>query len=238
MAYRATFSTGSVTTYVTVVNVLWLRELLQNGLTLLLAFLIFLLFINDLPNVIPEFTSTGLYADDTKLYKAIRSRIDCTHLQEALTCAEDWRWECNINFNPSKCKILTIARGKTPCLTNYHLDAADLKRVTSEVDLGVTVTSCLSWNTPIKNIAVKAKRRTCPLLTDCVIRRSLYLSLVKSQLCNATEVWPPSILPNKINLEQVQRRGTRWILQLKKGEMEYKDRLLALNLLSLVYDRD
>ena len=94
-------------------------------------------------------------------------------------------------------------------------------------------------------MAVKANkmlgllRQTCPLLTDCVIRRSLYLSFVKSQLCYATRVWSPSIIANKINLEKVQRRGTRWILQLKKGElMAYKDRLLALNLLPLVYDRE
>ena len=39
--------------------------------------MLFLLFINDLPDIIPPSTSTGLYADDTKLYKAIRSRQDC-----------------------------------------------------------------------------------------------------------------------------------------------------------------
>jgi hypothetical protein len=178
------------------------------------------------------------------MYKAITSREDCVLLQEALSCAEDWSRECNINFNPSKCKILTISRRKTPCLTDYHLGAADLKRVTSEVDLGVTVTNNLSWNTHIKNIAVKANRllgllrRTCPLLTGCVIRRSLNLSLVKSQLCYATEVWSPSIRASKINLERVQRRATRRILQLKKGEMDYKDRLLALNRLPLAYDRE
>ena len=43
---------------------------------------------------------------------------------------------------------------------------------------------------------------------------------------------------NKLYLEQVQRRATRWILQSKKGDMAYKDTLLALNLLPLAFDRE
>ena len=42
--------------------------------------MLFILFINDLPDVISPPTSTGLYADDTKLYNAIKSSQDCDHL--------------------------------------------------------------------------------------------------------------------------------------------------------------
>ena len=202
--------------------------------------MLFLLFINDLPDVIPESTSTGLYADDTKLYREISTPEDCSQLQEALSCADVWSKDNNINFNPSKCKILTFSRRKTPFLFEYYLGSSELKRVNDEVDLGITVTSNLSWTTHINKIKVKTNRllgllrRTCPSLTDRSIRRTLYLSLVKSQLCYATEVWSPS----KLNLEQVQRRATRWILQSKKGDMTYKDRLLALNLLPLAFDRE
>ena len=81
-------------------------------------------------------------------------------------------------------------------------------------------------------------RRTCPLLTNRDARRTLYLSLVKSQMCYATEIWSPSQSTFKINLERIQRRATRWILQVKIGDVPYKDRLLALNLLPLCYDRE
>jgi len=35
-------------------------------------------------------------------------------------------------------------------------------------------------------------KRTCPLITDIKARRTLYLSLVKSQLSYATAVWSPA----------------------------------------------
>ena len=206
--------------------------------------MLFLLFINDLPDVIPPTTSTGLYADDTKLYTAITSREDCDNLQEALSYVDDWSKEFNINFNTSKCKALTISRRKQPIVLNYHLGSAELIRVDSEVDLGITVTSNLSWNRHITKLVTKANstlgllRRTCPMLTNCDARRTLYLSLVKSQLSYATEIWSPYQSLNKISLEKLQRRATRWILQVKKGDIIYKDRLLALNLLPLTYDRE
>ena len=106
------------------------------------------------------------------------------------------------------------------------------------------MTRKLSWNQHINQIVPKANkmlgllRRTCPLLTNCDARRTLHLSLVKSQLCYATEVWSPSQSTYETNLERIQRRATRWIFQVKIVEVSYKDRLLALNRLPLSYDRE
>ena len=80
-----------------------------------------------------------------------------------------------------------------------------------EVDLGVTwVTSKLSWNQHITltiskaNKMLRVLRRTCPLLMNRNARRTLYLSLVKSQMCYATEIWSPSQSTFKINIERIQ----------------------------------
>ena len=129
---------------------------------------------NVLPNVLSSSTLTGLYADDTKLYKAITaSHEDCDHLQEALlSYAYGWSKQSNIDFNASKCKILTISHRKSPIEAKYHLGLTELMPVDSEVDLGVTVTRNLSWNQHIIEIGSKANRilgllrRTCPLLTN------------------------------------------------------------------------
>ena len=57
-------------------------------------------------------------------------------------------------------------------------------------------------------------------------------------LSYATQVWSPSQISLKTKAERVQGRATRWILQTRVGEMSYKDRLLALNLLPLTFERE
>lgn len=47
--------------------------------------ILFSIFKNDLPEVVPCFVSTALYADDTKLFRNISSVGDCKELQETLT---------------------------------------------------------------------------------------------------------------------------------------------------------
>ena len=104
--------------------------------------------------------------------------------------------------------------------------------------------SNLSWDLHVTRIVLKANRmlgllnRTCPLITDIKVRRTLYLSLVKSQLSYATVVWSPASVKLRTILERVQRRATRWILRTKIGEMSYKERVLTLDLLPLTYDRE
>ena len=40
-----------------------------------------------------------------------------------------------------------------------------------------------------------------------------------------------------VKVEEVQRRATRWILSLKPGQMPDGEKLLALDMLPLVYNR-
>ena len=92
------------------------QHVVVEGAASLLVFLreASLLFINDLPDVIPEVTSTGLYADDTKLFQPIRTPEESKQLQPALSCTADWSKDCNLKFNSSKCKVLAVSRQKHP----------------------------------------------------------------------------------------------------------------------------
>ena len=64
---------------------------------------------------------------------------------------------------------------------------------------------------------------------------SFNASNVKCHLNYATEVWSPAYISLKCKIENVQRRASRWILQQRKGQEEYKDQLVALDLLPLRY---
>ena len=155
----------------------------------------------------------ALYADDTKLYRNITSVSDWERLQQALTNLDAWSRDCNIKFNASKCKVLTVTRKKSPVSYDYYLGPEKLLRVQEEKDLGVIISSKLLWESHMHATIAKANRllgllkRTCPLLTDTKVRQTLYLSLVKSQLCFATEIWSPAHSSLKAKLERVQQDG-------------------------------
>ena len=206
--------------------------------------LLFTLFINDLPDEAAYGVKVALYADDAKLYRNVTSAEHCDLIQDTLSNMHFWSQRNNIRFNKSKCKVLTVTRKKTPIVFDYTLDGTALTRASEEKDLGVIITSTLSWDSHIHTITAKANKllgllkRTCPLLSSVSVRRSLYLSLVKSQLCYATQVWSPAYVTLNAKVEQVQRRASRWILRTRKDESSYKERLILLDLLPLSLDRE
>ena len=117
--------------------------------------------------------------------------------------------------------------------------------VTPTLTLTLTLTLILTHNSHphfldknishIHTITAKANKllgllkRTCPLLYGVSVRRSLYLSLVKSQLFYATQVWSPAYVTLNAKVEQVQRRASRWMLRTRKDESSYKERLTLLD---------
>ena len=99
------------------------------------------------------------------------------------------------------------------------MNSKKLSRVHEEKDLGVLINDNLSWNNHVYVIAAKGNKmlgmlkRTCPLLTDTTVRRTLYFAVVKSQLSYATEVWSLSTIKMRSKVESVQRRAISWIMQ-------------------------
>ena len=66
-----------------------------------LGLVLFLIFINDLPDNIRS--SVRLFADDCVLYRNIHSRQDCLTLQEDLTSLGQWEANWQMKFNVAKC---------------------------------------------------------------------------------------------------------------------------------------
>ena len=84
-----------------------------------------------------------LYADDAKLYRAIKSRQDVLFLQNDLNALFLWSKIWRMNFNTSKCIFMSICR-KVKIDFDYSIDNNILSRVTEFNDLGITITTKLS----------------------------------------------------------------------------------------------
>ena len=127
--------------------------------------------------------------------------------------------------------------------TDYHLGGQPLECVPHTIDLGITVTNNL-WARHIESMSVKANKtlgllkRVCKDLTDSSTRKLLYCSLVRSQLEYGSNLWSPYTLKHRLQIENVQRRATKFILNYPSREMSYTDRLSAISLLPLEHQRE
>ena len=53
-----------------------------------------------------------MFADDTKVFREIRSNEDIQTLQKDLNNLQGWSNKWLLRFDPDKCKVMTISRKK------------------------------------------------------------------------------------------------------------------------------
>ena len=83
--------------------------------------LLFLAFINDLPEAVNQ-PGFRLFADDCLLYRLIRSDADAKRLQEDLEALEKWEKMWQMKFHPEKCKVIRInTKKRYERQSNYKL---------------------------------------------------------------------------------------------------------------------
>ena len=66
---------------------------------------LFLVYINDLPEYL-ESSQLGLFADDSIIYKTIKSQKDCDSLKEDFDADTRWESDWLMAFHPDKCSVL------------------------------------------------------------------------------------------------------------------------------------
>ena len=127
--------------------------------------MLFVLYIND---ILDNVESEGLlFADDTKIYRAITSKEDAQSLQSDLNTLEEWSDEWLLRFHPDKCHVLTLGKFENIMHTErYKICNKELEHMFEEKDLGVIIDSELSFS---KHIASKV--RTANAIVG-LIRRS------------------------------------------------------------------
>ena len=118
--------------------------------------LLFLLHINDLPQVVSS--TVRLFADDCLLYREIRNRDDQVELQRDLRALEAWGDTWGMKFNATKCNIMRISRSNTPHTQFYTLGGLVLTEVDYAKYLGVTISSDLDWTPHINNVCAKGNK--------------------------------------------------------------------------------
>ena len=201
--------------------------------------LLFVLFINDLPDLIDSMPY--LFTDNMKACKEIRSLEDSITLQDDLNKMEQWSKDWLLSFHPDKCKVLSFGKHENlPHAYPYSLGGQILEHIDAEKDLGVLVDELMTFKEHIYTKVKKAQsmmgliRRVFAHLGPLTFR-PIYTAMVRSHLEYAQAVWSPHLKTLSNIIEDVQIRATKLVEGC--GHLSYEERLTKLKLPTLIYRR-
>ena len=150
--------------------------------------ILFVIYINDLPDAV--LSEVYMFADDTKIYKQIKSKEDQKRLQEDLNKMQIWSSEWILKFHPEKCKVMNISRSKQTANRTYRMKSANadgsqhnLEVVSEEKDPGITIDRNLTFEKHIGGKVTKANQmmgmiRRCFVYIDKENFKWLFKSIV------------------------------------------------------------
>ena len=200
--------------------------------------LLFLIYINDLPEFCEMESGIYLFADDAKLFKYIKGDLDRQRLQDGLDRLQEWTDKWLLKLNCKKCKVISF--GRNPEVDHEYIlsDGSKLGREEQITDLGVIMDSQLRFSEHIQAkinkaygmIGVINRNFNCMSVESFV---TLYKCMVRSQLDYCNSVWAPYRKSDIEDLEKVQKRATKILPYLSK--LSYEDRLRKCNLPTLKF---
>ena len=158
--------------------------------------LLFLIYINDLPDCLVPPVQAKIFADDTKLY-ATHSSDSSSPLLLSLSkfCMWSETWQLNIAFQ--KCSVISF--GHNSASNSYSLGGVLLNTVFDICDLGVHITSDYKPSLHCASIAEKAFQRCSLLLKglqtlNISMLCQVFISYVRPILEYNTPVWNPWLI--------------------------------------------
>ena len=184
--------------------------------------LLFLMYINDLPNCL-RVAAPRIFADDTSITLSAKTVADLklavTSELNNLTC---WLRANKLSLNVANTELMIIGsrqRLNTQCEEiNISIDDRTIKRVDHIKSLGLTIDAQLSWSKHVDEIskkvssAIGALKRVRPFIpTDVAVQ--IYNALILPHIDYCSPVWDgmSGCLTDK--LQKLQNRDARVITQ-------------------------
>ena len=173
--------------------------------------ILFLIFINDLDD---DLSSKVLkFADDTKVFRTVKTDTDKETLQDDLTKLVKWsdKWQLLLNFG--KCKCIHIGNGNVS--KEYFMGNTILGTNVKEKDLtDMTVSEQCGLAAAKGNQILELIRRNITYMDKTLII-PLYKAIVRPHLEYCIQTWRPYQKKDIDKLERIQRRATELIPELK-----------------------
>ena len=198
---------------------------------------LFIMFINDMPDQINSFIS--MFADDTKLYGSSSTLNQKRTIQDDLSKLQTWSNTWQLRFNETKCTSLYLGKDNTKHV--YTMSSSlgppvNLAESKVEKDLGVLIDNSLNFDEHITTAIKKANSKLGMIkrafvYLDKDMLKPLYTALIRPHLEYGNVVWASVQQQHIKALEAVQHRATRLIPNL--CDLPYEERLKELKLPTL-----
>ena len=167
--------------------------------------LLFIVYINDLPDVVKhtqlhtqKHTLVSLYADDTVLYCFSDNPIDLEEqLNADLHTVCDWLRDNKLTLNIKKTKVMVIGSNRKLSNTSSVTVHVNGNTIAENVEhfsyLGVTLSTTMTWNEHVTNLSSKVNKRLELLEKNKTSTATQCKALVLQLPCTTT-VWATATL--------------------------------------------
>lgn len=205
---------------------------------LVLAPLLFLMYINDTQFAIKNSIQMRLFADDCVAYTVVHNSDDQIELHNSLQTINSWCNTWGMKLNTSKPHYISFTNKKLPLNFTYSIGSSIINKSDQVKYLGNKLTPNLNWEPHISTICQKAegklfflkrKLRTAPPH----LKLNAYKTLIRPCLEYADLIWSPhqKRLINKI--ERIQKLAVRFVYSDYKRQSSISGQIARANLKSL-----
>ena len=174
--------------------------------------MLFLMYINDIAEGVTS--QMRMFADDSIVYRQIHTPADHFTLASDLNKLLSWAKTWQMDFNVSKCAVLSVTTKRNILTYNYFMGSQHIPRTDNQ---GVTTNNKISWQPHINKVQNKASK-TLGLLQRTLhaappqVRQTAYEVLVRPTLEFATCAWARHTKTGIQTIERVQRSAARFVI--------------------------
>lgn len=189
--------------------------------------LLFVIFINDLLELLNGLVNVVAYADDCKILKTINDHNDLETLQQTINLIVKWTIENKLPLNTEKCKYIIFSKNKIIKDLNLTINNRNIERVNTMRDLGVILDEKWTFHEQINSVIAKASKalgfvkRTTSEFTNIQVITYLYKALVLPHINYASIIWTPHTQEKYSKLDAIPRKFLRYAAYKMRNPMAY-----------------
>ena len=185
---------------------------------------LFIVYVNDAPDVLPANTVPATYADDTTLFSLIPSIDDaparCTEFQSGVDALSKWGSTWRVKFEPSKSQATTISRHLRPWpFYPVKFDGVTVEEANSDAQTpwsDFDKTLSFGQHQRSLTVAVRAARRIgflrkASAVLDIPGRLTTCKGFVRPLIVYSPLVWSGAAACHLSRLDQIQRRALSFL---------------------------